>query len=74
MLIGGHSCCMYFVRNPLVEKEALDATASFFVAKVRAEVFAYFHAVAVERHIRMRVYFVLVLETGLCLLSNRQSQ
>jgi hypothetical protein len=27
-----------------------DATASSFVAKVRGEVFAHFHAVAVKRH------------------------
>jgi hypothetical protein len=31
-----------------------DATASSFVAKVRGEVFAYFHAVAVKCHSSMR--------------------
>jgi hypothetical protein len=31
-----------------------DATASPFIAKVRDEVFAHFHAVAVKRHSNMR--------------------
>jgi hypothetical protein len=31
-----------------------DAAVSSFVAKVRGEVFLYFHAVAVKRHSNMR--------------------
>jgi hypothetical protein len=49
---------LFLVENSLVKKSKMaccrDATASSFVAKVRGEVFAHFHVVAVKRHSSMR--------------------
>jgi hypothetical protein len=57
---------LLLVKNILVKKEVwdlccLDATASSFVARVRGEVFAHFHAVAVKRHSSMRNWLFRLL-------------
>jgi hypothetical protein len=51
----GTTVMLFWGKNSLVKKkrQALrcrEATGSSFVAKVRREVFSYFHAVAVKRH------------------------
>jgi hypothetical protein len=50
---------LFLVKNSLFRKKCETvschaATANYFVAKVRGEVFAQFHAVAVKRQISMR--------------------
>jgi hypothetical protein len=58
-VVGGQQLCYFWSRIPWWKRKCKmscyrDATASSFVAKVRCEVFANFHAVAVKRHSSMR--------------------
>jgi hypothetical protein len=54
MSMGRQSCCFLVKKIPGVEMVRFrDATATSFVAKVRGEVFAHFHAVAIKRHSSM---------------------
>jgi hypothetical protein len=57
--VGDDSHVVFLKKNPWLKRKCetvrcRDATASSFVAKVRGEVFAHFHAVAVKRHNSMR--------------------
>jgi hypothetical protein len=56
---GGRESCCFWWKIPWCQKGNVrlrfrDATDTFFIAKVRGEVFAHFYTVAVKRHSSMR--------------------
>jgi hypothetical protein len=58
--VGDDSHVVFGKKNSLVEKGSVtvhchDATDSSFIAKIRGEVFTYFHAVAVKHHSSMQI-------------------